>query len=126
MNEIETAAGLPQSPGYRYADLVGGRLFVAGQVPLDASGEVVAGGADVHAAQCIANLLTLVESRGFTREDIHQLTIYVVGEHANLIDAWTTVVREFGGEVPPATLLGVQCLGYREQLVEIDAQVERA
>ena len=31
----------------------------------------------------------------------------------------------FENNVPPATLLGVTLLGYRDQVVEIDAVVER-
>ena len=41
MNDGEIAAGLPQTSNYRYADRVGGRLFVAGQVPVDADRNVV-------------------------------------------------------------------------------------
>jgi hypothetical protein len=32
VNEREIAAGLAETPGYRHADEVGDRLFVAGQV----------------------------------------------------------------------------------------------
>jgi enamine deaminase RidA (YjgF/YER057c/UK114 family) len=126
VNEIELAAGLPQTPNYRYADVIGDRLFIAGQVPLDASGTVEgAGQVAAQAALCLANLFTLVDAHGFGREDIHQLTIYVVGPHQNLLDAWATIVRGFDANVPPATLLGVQCLGFTQQLVELDARVER-
>ena len=52
--------------------------------------------------------------------------IYVVGRHQNLIDAWHAVTRGFDNNVPPATLLGVTVLGYEDQLVEIDAQVEHS
>ena len=126
MNEIELAAGLAQTPGYRYADAVGDRLFVAGQVPLDEFGAVAgAGEVGVQTEQCLANLFAVVEAHGFSRGDIHQLTIYVVGPRPSLSDAWSTVSRAFESDVPPATLLGVQCLGYEEQLVEIDARIER-
>ncbi len=126
VNEIELAAGLAQTPNYRYADVIGNRLFVAGQVPLDAFGTLAGvGQVEVQSEQCLANLFTLVEAHGFGREDIHQLTIYVVGSHQNLLDAWAAIVRGFDLDVPPATLLGVQCLGYEQQLVELDARVER-
>ena len=36
------AAGLAATPGYRYTDVLGDRLFVAGQVPLDGSGALLA------------------------------------------------------------------------------------
>ena len=127
MNESELSAGLAQTSNYRYADRVGGRLFVAGQVPRDAGGDLVApGDPATQAAQCLANLFTLVDLHGFTRDDIHQLTIYVVGPHANLITAWGVVRSAFDDNEPPATLLGVTILGYVDQVVEIDAVIERS
>ena len=127
MNEPETPPGLAPTPGYRYADRVDDRLFVAGQVPLDVDANLVgAGDARAQARQCLRNLETLVEHHGFATGDIHQLTVYVVGEHQNLLDAWDGVTDWFEGSVPPATLLGVSCLGYATQLVEIDATITRS
>ena len=127
MNEGEVAAGLAQTPNYRYADKVGDRLFVAGQVPRDASANVVAPGDPVgQARQCLENLFLLVDHHGFSRDDIHQLTIYVVGPHQNLIDAWVEVTACFDSNVPPATLLGVTHLGYIDQVVEVDAVIQRS
>jgi enamine deaminase RidA (YjgF/YER057c/UK114 family) len=127
MNEAELVAGLAPTSNYRYADVLGNRLFIAGQVPVDSERRLV-GADDVRAQtqQCLTNLFTLVTLHGFAREDIHQLTIYVVGEHQNLIDAWQQVTVSFDANVPPATLLGVTFLGHHGQLVEIDAHVERA
>ena len=127
MNEAEVEAGLAQTPNYRYADRIGGRLFVAGQVPRDASANLVGAGDPVaQTRQCLDNLFTLISHHGFSRADIHQLTIYVVGPHQNLLDAWTEVRSCFEQNVPPATLLGVTLLGHIGQLVEVDAVVERA
>jgi enamine deaminase RidA (YjgF/YER057c/UK114 family) len=127
VNEEEVAAGLAPTPGYRYADRVGDHLFVAGQVPLDVDANLVgAGDARAQARQCLQNLVTLIGHHGFATGDIHQLTVYVVGEHQNLLDAWDGVTEWFEESVPPATLLGVSCLGYATQLVEIDATVTRA
>lgn len=42
MNEIEEKAGLPATPGYRYAKLVGTELYISGQVPHNKSGVIVA------------------------------------------------------------------------------------
>ena len=127
MNEAEIAAGLPATSNYRYADRVGGQLFIAGQMPLDADRTLV--GPDDPAAQakqCLQNLLTLVAHHGFSRDDIHQLTVYVVGAHPNLIAAWGEVTSCFEMNVPPATLLGVTVLGFVGQLVEIDAVIIKA
>lgn len=126
MNEREIAAGLASTPSYRYADRVGDHLHLAGQVPLDAAGLLVgAGDAQAQVRQCAKNLFTVVEAHGFGREDIHQLKVYVVGEQHVLHDAWVAVVECFDGNVPPATLLGVNLLGYAGQLIELDAHVSR-
>lgn len=125
MNHDELAAGLAETPGYRYADVVDGQLFVAGQVPLDGEGNLVADGDPAgQATSCLDNLATVIEVNGFAVQDIRHLTIYVVGQHQNLLDAWQAVVGWFGDDgVPPATLLGVNLLGYQAQLVEIDATI---
>lgn len=127
MNEEELAAGLAATPLYRYADVVGAELFVAGQVPLDAAGDLV-GISDpaIQTRQCLDNLRRLVETHEFSLGDIRHLTLYVVGEHQNLLDAWDAMTTWWNQEVPPATLLGVNNLGYSTQLVEIDARVVRA
>lgn len=76
MNEGEVAAGLAQTPNYRCADHIGGRLFVAGQVPRDGASNLVAPRDPVvQTRQCFHNLFTLIDHHGFSRDDIHQLTI---------------------------------------------------
>ena len=126
MNEGELGAGLAPTPSYRYADRVADRLFVAGQVPRDADANLV--GADDPAAQtrqCLHNLFTLIDHHGFSKDDIHQLTVYVVGPQQNLGIAWREVTSSFERNVPPATLLGVTLLGHVGQLVEVDATIQR-
>lgn len=126
MNEAESQAGLAPTDRYRYADVVGNELFVAGQVPLDDGGAVVAPGDPAgQVRRCLDNLQTLVEIHGFTIHDVHRVTVHVVGEHADLITAWDAVADWFDGDVPPATLLGAHDLGHAGQLVEIDARVVR-
>ncbi len=126
MNEVELAAGLAPTPGYRYAQRVDNQLFVAGQVPHDAQGRLV-GPHDAHAqaVQCLANLRLLLPLHGFAWTDICRLVVYVAGEPPHLQQAWRAVTAAFEGGVPPATLLGVAQLGHAGQLVEIDATVVR-
>lgn len=124
MNELEVDAGLAPAAGYFYAQRLGDRLFVAGQVPLDGGGELVGrGDARAQAERCLDNLATILGVHGFAATDIRQLVVHVVGEHQNLLDAWAAVTDRFPDGVPPATLLGVPILGYADQLVEIDATV---
>lgn len=124
MNEAERAAGLPSTAQYQYAQRVGNQLFVAGQVPHDTHGRMV-GLDDPHAQalQCLSNLNDVLSVHGFSTSDVRQLAVYVVGEQANLSAAWKAVADSFHGQVPPATLLGVACLGYPGQLVEVQATV---
>jgi hypothetical protein len=64
-----------------------------------------------------------LKCHNFEKKDIQHLTIYVVGNRENLIDAWSAVQGVFVDGVPPATLLGVVLLGYENQLVELDAKI---
>jgi enamine deaminase RidA (YjgF/YER057c/UK114 family) len=126
VNADESYPGLAATPGYRYADEVADRLFVAGQVPHDTDANLVGiRDARAQARQCLHNMSTLITEHGFNPGDIHHLTVYVVGERQNLVDAWDGVLEWFRGNVPPATLLGVSRLGYEHQLVEIDATIMR-
>lgn len=126
MNDDEVRAGLAKTPGYRYAEVVGDQLFVAGQVPHDERGDLVGvGDPALQATACLDNLRLVLGVHGFDLTDVRQLVVYVVGEHPNLIDAWGAVRSWFDGSVPPATLLGVNLLGYADQLVEIDATIVR-
>jgi enamine deaminase RidA (YjgF/YER057c/UK114 family) len=124
MNEPELKAGLSATQNYRYADRVGRQLFVAGQVPLDAQGNLVGSGcSSAQAFQCLRNLDVLIQLHQFEVADIRQIVVYVVGDQKALTEAWAAVVNWFAGEVPPATLLGVVALGHEGQRVEIDATV---
>lgn len=127
MNEAEIRAGLATTPGYRYAERVGKQLFIAGQVPHDANGQLI-GVNDPYAQsrQCLDNLQKLLAAHDYSAGDIRKLTVYVVGERANLIQAWAAVKEYFSAKVPPATLIGVTTLGHEDQLVEIDATVIKA
>ena len=124
MNELERTAGLAATPGYDYARRTGTQLHIAGQVPHNSAGQLV-GGTDplAQAVQCLRNLKTLLSVHGFSTDDIQRLVVYVVGEQENLTRAWGAVQQWFSGTVPPATLLGVACLGHPGQLVEVDATV---
>jgi enamine deaminase RidA (YjgF/YER057c/UK114 family) len=126
MNELEHSAGLAPTPGYRYADVVGDQLFVAGQVPLDETGTLIAPN-DVGAqtTACLDNLRRVLEPHDFVEHDVRHLTIHVVGNQQSLSTARHQVRSWFADDVPPATLLGASLLGYVGQVVEVDAVVVR-
>lgn len=109
---------------YDYASVVpsGSIIFTAGACPLDAQGSIVAPGSHVaqaHAA--LDNLLAVLHLHGATAQDLVRTTIYVVGDRGDLAAVWATTAERLAPHRPPSTLLGVTTLGYRNQLVEIDA-----
>jgi adhesin HecA-like repeat protein len=116
------SGGLAKVP-YEYATVVsaGSIVFTAGACPLDARGQVIGqGDYRLQAEQTIDNLLEVLAGHGAGREHLVRTTIYVVGDHQNLSQVWDTVSAGLAPHRPPSTLLGVSCLGYPDQLVEID------
>lgn len=114
-------------PAYAHAAVVeaGQRLaFMAGSVPLDAAGGLVGPGDPARQTeQVIANLDEALRAVGSDLSQVVASTVYVVGDSPGaLSDVWD-VVRASGLSTGPhtSTLLGVSCLGYSGQLVEITA-----
>ncbi|MEV8633810.1 RidA family protein [Streptosporangium sp. NPDC051023] len=117
--------GLFPPPDYAHAVVVeaGRRLaFMAGAVPLDGNGDLV--GADDPVAQTrqvLANLRTALEAVGSDLSQVLSSTVYVVADTPEDLGRVWDVVRRSELAVGPhaSTLLGVSCLGYTGQLVEI-------
>jgi enamine deaminase RidA (YjgF/YER057c/UK114 family) len=98
-------------------------VFTAGACPLDDSGAIVAVG-DVagQAERVMTNLRAALHAAGADLPDVVKTTVYVASQRrADLVAAWEVVSRYFGDHDAPSTLLGVAVLGYRDQLVEIEA-----
>jgi enamine deaminase RidA (YjgF/YER057c/UK114 family) len=114
---------LAPPPAYAHVAVASGRLvFTAGAVPVDATGKLV-GNDDVAAQtrQVIANLLVQLATGGASAADVAKMTVYVVADDPAPLSAVWDVVRESPLAGAPSTLLGVSALGYRGQLVEIEA-----
>jgi enamine deaminase RidA (YjgF/YER057c/UK114 family) len=113
---------LAQVP-YDYAAVApaGAMLFMAGACPLDADGKVVAAGDHrAQAEQALDNLFAVMEQHDTGARQLVKTTIYVVGDHQDLIAVWEVVAARLAPYRPPSTLLGVTVLGYTDQLVEIE------
>ncbi|MFJ3819669.1 RidA family protein [Streptomyces nodosus] len=114
-------------PGYAHASVVeaGTRLaFLAGSVPLDSEGRLVGAGDPVRQAeQVLANLREQVRAVGSDLAHVVSTDVYVVSQDPAVLSAVWDVVRASGLSDGPhaSTLLGVACLGYTGQLVEITA-----
>jgi enamine deaminase RidA (YjgF/YER057c/UK114 family) len=124
--ERKNVPGLAEPPGYTHlATVTDAQLvFLAGQVPLDARGELVGpGDAIAQAQQCLANLEASLAEAGARPEHVVRTTVYVVAqERAGLAAVWQSLIdSELSAVVrTPATLVGVAQLGYEGQLVEIE------
>jgi enamine deaminase RidA (YjgF/YER057c/UK114 family) len=100
-------------------------VFAAGACPLDDAGETVSPG-DVagQAHRVMSNLETALAAAGAGLPDVVKTTVYVASSaQADLVAAWEVVRDRFAAHDhdPPSTLLGVAVLGYRNQLVEVEA-----
>jgi len=121
--QLLNVPGLSPPPGYSHLAIgSGGKLvFTAGQVPLDARGEIVGqGDHTTQTEQVLRNLLAALEVAGATPSDVVKTTVYVVGGYEAQIAVWE-VVRSSPIGRAPSTLIGIELLGYRDQLVEIEA-----
>jgi enamine deaminase RidA (YjgF/YER057c/UK114 family) len=113
--------GVPYA--YASAAAPGSLIFTAGACPLDDNGQVVgAGDVRAQASLAVANLRTALAAAGATLGDVLKTTVFVAStQQADLVAAWEIVEAAFGDHDAPSTLLGVTVLGYRDQLVEIEA-----
>lgn len=121
--EYRNVEGLAEPPGYTHVAVGKGSLvFTAGAVPVDEAGNLV-GENDVvvQTEHVIANLLRQLQEGGARPEDVVKTTVFVAGgSHEAQSAAWQAVQRSPIASAP-STLLGVALLGYRGQLVEIEA-----
>ena len=98
-------------------------VFLAGQCPLQESGELAPGGLPEQTTQVIQNILVALESVGAKPEDVVRTVIYLASPvREDLAAVWTQLNES---ALAPAfttasTLLGVAQLGFPGQLVEID------
>lgn len=98
-------------------------IFLAGACPLNADGSTA--GVGDYAAQAeksIENMRLALEAAGAGIKDVISTRVLVAStDQADLVTAWEAVREAFGDHDVPSTLMGVTVLGYRDQLVEIEA-----
>ncbi|WP_328746506.1 RidA family protein [Streptomyces sp. NBC_00285] len=122
-----TAPALFPPPTYAHASVVeaGTKLaFLAGSVPLDAKGNLVGEGDPARQAErVIANLREQLQAVGSDLEHVLSTDVYVVSSEPAVLSTVWEVVEASGLSSGPhsSTLIGVACLGYSGQLVEITA-----
>lgn len=121
MRPVSTS-GAPTPAGHYSQGIVhGGFVFVSGQLPLDASGQVVADGdIDAQTRQTIRNVEAVLRAAGSGLDRLVSVTIYVVGRHL-----WAEVNRVYAEllgahrparaiipvpEIKPGCLLEIQAI----------------
>jgi len=116
--------GLPAPVG-PYSNVVtsapGRLVFVAGQIALDANGEIVgAGDITAQTRQVMENLRLALEAAGATFADVVRVVNYITD--VELFGQMAAVRKEYLVEPYPAsTLVEVSALMYPEILIEIEA-----
>ena len=119
-------AQLHPTPGYHHITVVeaGRTAFLAGQCPLDRSGELVGpGDLDAQIDQVAANAVAALSAVGAGPDHVVRSVVYVVSSDVAVLGAaWQ---RLTGSVLGPAfttasTLLGVAQLGFPGQLIEVD------
>ena len=119
-----TPGSLPDPTGYSHVVEVpaSSLVFISGQVPLDASGELVgAGDIEAQTRQVFANLTVALEAAGVGWRDVVKLNYYLrdVG-HLVAVRAVRDEILDTR-HLPASTLVEVSSLFRDDVLIEIDA-----
>lgn len=96
-------------------------VFLAGQAPISAQGEVVgAGDFEAQTRQVFENLRTVLEQSGATLESIVKLVVYVT-DTTKLLDYARVKSEYIPGGQPASTAIGVAALALPGMMIEVDA-----
>ena len=119
---VDVQSIAPPQAHYSHAIRAGNAVHIAGQVPIDPSGQLVEGGAEAQARQVLSNLKAVVEAAGATMDDVVKTSVFLTSREDRA--AVGKVRKEFFADPPPAnTLVIVAGLAEPEMLVEIEATV---
>lgn len=110
----------PVGRGYSHAVRVGNTVYIAGQVALDAQGNLVGKG-DIRAQteQVFRNMQAVLAACGGTLQDLVKINVYLV--RAEDIPAFREVRSQYLAQEPPASTLAVITqLASPDFLVEVE------
>jgi enamine deaminase RidA (YjgF/YER057c/UK114 family) len=117
--------GLPTPPTYTHVIVAAGSkvVFIAGQEPEDAQGNLVGpGDLAAQAGQVFANLGRAVAAGGARLDQVAKITIFVVHHRPEYLPVIEEARAALFGEHKPAdTLVGVAALARPGYLIEVDA-----
>jgi enamine deaminase RidA (YjgF/YER057c/UK114 family) len=120
-------ASVAQPTGYTHVvEAQGSRtIYISGQTPVNAAGEVVGeGDLAKQAEQVFENLKACLAEAGATFADVTKTTTLVVNYQPEYRQVIAAARQKFYGDAAPAsTLIGVQALARPEFMIEIEAVV---
>jgi enamine deaminase RidA (YjgF/YER057c/UK114 family) len=127
--ESMNPAGLMQPQGFAQVGIATGSrtIYLSGQTPQDADGNVVGvGDLAAQTDQALTNVTIALDAAGATFADVAKLTVYVVGWKPELAAPLIQGVQQAAGRLGldmnrPLTLVGVEALFSPDFLIEIDA-----
>lgn len=114
---VHSTAGV----GYSHVARAGNTVYIAGQIALDANGNLVGkGDAEAQTHQAYANLQAILNELGGSLDDIVKMTSYLTDP--SQLEAFRRARSRFLSDPsPPNTLLFVSALAHPDYLVEIEA-----
>lgn len=113
--------GTPTAPGalpFSKAVAADGWLYVSGQVPRDADGEIVSGSISVQARVTLDNLKKVLEMAGYSLNDVVRVTVYL-DDPRDFAGFNKVYARYFTAEHAPARVC-VQASMMSDLRVEVD------
>lgn len=118
-NEQVATNRAPEAIGpYAQAIKCGDLLFTSGQIPLDPSGQLVAGGIREQTRQVLANLQAVLEAAGISREQVVKTTVFLQ-DMAQFGEMNEEYAAFFGDHKPARSTVQVARLP-KDALVEIE------
>ena len=116
---------LHEPPGYHHVNIAKGSkiITIAGQCPVDKSGKVVSMDLNAQVDQVVANAMIALKTAGAQPDDVIRSVIYVVANNQfSLKEVWQRLTHSplRDAFTSASTLLGVSCLGFPGQQVEVD------
>nr|WP_306299344.1 RidA family protein [Paenibacillus sp. MY03] len=117
--EIVSTVAAPAAIGpYSQAIKLGGLLFTSGQIPLDATGALVAGGIEEQAHQVFRNLQAVLEAGGASLASVVKATVFLkdMNDFATVNGIYASY---FGDHKPARSAVEVARLP-KDVLVEIE------
>ena len=112
--------GLPRPPTYSHVVKAGNTLYLAGQVPVDAQGQVVGrGDITAQATQVFENIGKALAAGGATFADLVKITVCITDPRFR--EPVSEVRRKYlGTDLPASTWLVVAGLAQPDYLLEIE------